>query len=39
MNKEEKIKHLKELIKEENPAMHRWIDKLNKEIRKLERQR
>jgi len=37
MNREEKIKHLRELIEKENPAFHRWIDRLNKEIGRLER--
>lgn len=39
MNREEKIRHLKELIEKENPAFHRWINRLNKEIARLERQK
>lgn len=35
MNKEEKIKRLEELIKNENPAFHRWISKVKREIEKL----
>ena len=37
MNNQQQIKHLKELIEKENPAFHRWIDTVNKEIRRLER--
>ena len=35
MNKEEEIRHLEELIKDENPAFHRWISKVEREIEKL----
>lgn len=35
MNKQEKIKRLEELIKDENPAFHRWISRIKREIEKL----
>ena len=37
MNKEEKIRRLEELIKDENPAFHRWISKIEREIERLKR--
>jgi len=37
MNKEAEIKRLEELIKDENPAFKRWIDKIRAEINKLKR--
>lgn len=39
MNNQEEIKRLEELIEKENPAFYRWIDKLQKEINKLKRQK
>jgi len=35
MDKEEEIRRLEELIKDENPAFHRWISKVEREIEKL----
>jgi len=35
MNKEKEIRHLEELIEDENPAFHRWISKVKREIEKL----
>jgi len=35
MNKEKEIKRLEELIEDENPAMHRWISRVKREIEKL----
>ena len=35
MNNQEKIKRLEELIENENPAFHRWISKVKREIEKL----
>jgi len=37
MNKEKEIRRLEELIKDENPAFHRWISRINKEIERLKR--
>lgn len=37
MNKEKEIRRLEELIKDENSAFHRWIDKVRAEINKLKR--
>ncbi len=39
MNKEKEIKRLEELIEDENPALHRWIDRVQTEINKLKRQK
>ncbi len=35
MNKEKEIRRLEELIKDENPAFHRWIGRVKREIEKL----
>lgn len=37
MNKQQKIKRLEELIEDENPAFHRWISKVKREIERLKR--
>lgn len=35
MDKEKEIRRLEELIENENPAFHRWISRVEREIEKL----